>query len=149
MASLSERIEADYKTAYKSGARVRIDTLRLLKAGMQKVAIDKRKDKLEDAEIIQVLSQQVKQRRETLESAKTSNRQDILVQTEEELAILNTYLPAALGAEQIKSLIDEAIRTAGTNQGQIMKFVMAKAAGTVDGKLVSQLVAERLRATQA
>ena len=51
MATLSERIEADYKTAMKAGARLRIDTLRLLKAGLQRVAIDKRKDALDEKEI--------------------------------------------------------------------------------------------------
>ena len=145
MATLTERIEADYKTAMKAGERLRVDTLRLLKAGIQRTAIEKRKDALDDPEIIQVLTQQAKQRRETIESAKQSNRQDVLDQSTQELAILNAYLPQPLSPDAVKQLIDEAVNTIGMNQGQIMKYVMVKAAGAVDGKLVSQLVAERLK----
>ncbi len=145
MATLAEQLESDYKTALKAGERLRVDTLRLVKAGMQRAAMDKRKDELDGAEIIQVLVQQAKQRRETIESAKQTSRQDVLTQATEELAILNGYLPQPLTPEALKQLIDEAIASAGSNQGAIMKYVMAKAAGAADGKVVSQLVSERLK----
>jgi uncharacterized protein YqeY len=145
MPTLSEQLAADYLSAFKAGERIRIDTLRLIKADLQKLSIEKRKDTLDDAEILQVLSRQVKQRRETLEAAKQANRQDILTQTTEELAILNTYLPQQLSEEALRALVGEAIAVVGANQGQIMKHVMAKAAGAADGKLVSRLVAERLQ----
>jgi uncharacterized protein YqeY len=149
MPTLTERLEADYKTAMKAGVRVRIETLRLIKAGMQRVAIEKRKDALEDQEIVQVLAQQAKQRRETIESAKQANRQDVLTQATEELAIVNSYLPQQLSQDALKQLIEEAINAVGTNQGQMMKYVMGKAAGAADGKLVSQLVGERLKGASA
>lgn len=145
MTTLTQHLEADYKAALKAGDRLRVDTLRLIKAGLQRVAIEKRKEALEDPEVIQVLNQQAKQRRETIEAAKQSNRQDVLTQATQELAILNTYLPQQLTEEALKHLIDEAVKTVGANQGQIMKYVMTKAAGTADGKLVSQLVASRLK----
>ena len=145
MATLTERIEADYKTAFKAREQRRIDTLRLIKAAVQRVLIDKRKETLDDSEIIQVLNQQAKQCRETLEAAKTGGRQDILDQASEELAILTAYLPQQLSPEALKQLVDEALIAVGANQGQIMKFVMQKAAGAADGKIVSQLVAERLK----
>ena len=145
MATLTERLEADYKTAFKAGERRRIDTLRLIKAAIQRVSIEKRKERLDDQEIIQVLNQQAKQCRETLEAAKRGGRQDILDQSAEELAILNSYLPQQLSPEVLKQFVDEAMHAVGANQGQIMKYVMEKAAGAADGKLVSQLVAERLK----
>lgn len=145
MATLIERLEADYKVALKAGERIRVDTLRLIKAGVQRTAIDKRKDVLDDQEVIQVLIQQAKQRRETIESVKQTSRQDVLTQTTQELAILNSYLPQPLSQEAVKQLIEEALKTVGPNQGQIMKYVMGKAAGASDGKLVSQLVSERLK----
>lgn len=145
MPTLTERFEADYKTAMKAGERIRIDTLRLVKAALQRVAIEKRKDTLDDAEVLQVLSQQAKQRQETIESAKQSNRQDVLAQATEELKFLKSYLPEPLSEDALRRLIDEAIQAVGTNQGQIMKYVMGKAAGIADGKAVSQLVAERLK----
>ncbi len=147
MATLQERIEADYKTALKAGERRRVDTVRLIKAELQKATIEKRVEQLPDADVIQVVSRQVKQRQETLEAAIKANRQDMVAQTNEELAILKVYLPQALSTEALKQLIDEAIKTVGANQGQIMKAVMAKAAGAADGKLVSQLVTERLKQT--
>ena len=144
MPTLIDRLNDDYKTAMKAGDRTRIDTLRLIKAGIQRVAIDKRKDTLDDPEVMQVLSQQAKQRRETIESAKQSNRQDILTQTEQELALLNSYLPQQLSEDALRKLIDEAVAAVGKQQGPIMKQVMAKASGAADGKVVSRLVAERL-----
>ena len=142
---LLEQLDADYKSAMKSGNRIRIDTIRMVKAAIQKTAIEKRKDRLDDAEIIPVLSQQAKQRHETIESAKHSNRQDVITQASEELAVLQSYLPKQLSSEEILRLIDEAIQSVGTNQGQIMKYVMAKAAGATDGNVVSQLVVQRIK----
>ena len=145
MATLVERMEADYKTAMKSGDRRRVDTLRLIKAGVQRVAMDKHKDTLDDPDVVQVLSQQAKQRQETIESAKHTNRSDILAQATEELEILRGYLPAPLSQDELRRLINEAVAAVGLQQGPIMKYVMGKAAGAADGKLVSQLVAERLK----
>ena len=145
MPTLRERLETDYKTAMKAGDRIRIDTLRLVKAAIQKTAIEKRNEALDDAEIIPILAQQAKQRHETIDSAKKSNRQDVLTQASAELAIVQSYLPKQLSPEDLRPLIDEALKTVGPNQGQIMKFVMGKAAGAADGKIVSQLVVERLK----
>jgi len=145
MPTLTERVETDYKTALKAGERLRVDTLRLLKAGIQRVAIDKRKTVLDDQEVIQVLAQQAKQRRETIESAKQSGRDDVLTQATQELAMLNAYLPQPLSEEAVVRLIEEAIGAVGLQQGQIMKYVMGKAAGAVDGALVSRLVGARLK----
>lgn len=145
MATLSERFEADYKTAMKAGDRLRVDTLRMVKAAMQRVAIDKRKDVLDDADIIPILNQQAKQRKETIEAAQKAGRQDVASAATAELNILTGYLPQQLSAETLKQYIEEAIASVGTQQGPIMKFVMGKAAGAADGKLVSQLVAERLK----
>lgn len=143
--TLTERIEEDYKTALKAGQRLRVDTLRLIKAGIQRVAIEKRKDRLDDPDVVQVLAQQAKQRKETMDAAKQTGRQDVLDQATQELAIVNAYLPQQLSPEAIASLIDEAIKAVGPNQGPIMKYVMGKAAGSADGKIVSQLVGERLK----
>ncbi|MBI3330957.1 MAG: GatB/YqeY domain-containing protein [Candidatus Omnitrophica bacterium] len=147
MATLTERIEADYKTALKAGERRRVDTLRLVKAAMQRMAIEKRKAVLDDQEVLQVIAQQAKQRRETIESAKQGRRDDVLAPATEELALLNGYLPQQLPPEALRQLIEEAIAAVGPAQGPVMKYVMGKAAGAAEGKTVSQLVAERLKPT--
>ena len=145
MTTLAERLEADYKTAMKAKDRLRIETIRLIKAGIQRSAIDKRKEALDDAEVIQILAQQVKQRRETIEAAQRTSRQDVVEQATQELTLITSYLPQPLSADALKQLIEEAIKLVGPNQGQIMKHVMGKAAGSADGKLVRQLVGERLK----
>ena len=147
MATLSERIESDYKTALKAGNRLRVDTLRLIKAGMQRVAIEKRKDALDDKEVTQVISQQAKQRRETIEAAKQGNRQDVLTQATEVLTLLTSYLPQQLSEDALKKLVEEAMAEVGPNQGSIMKYVMGKAGSAADGKTVSQLVSARLKSS--
>ena len=119
MPTLTERIEADYKTAMKAGDRIRIDTLRLIKAGVQRVAIEKRQNALDDAGVTQVITQQAKQRRETIESAKSAKRQDILTQAEAELALLTAYLPQQLSEEALRKLVDEAVGAAGPSQGPV------------------------------
>jgi uncharacterized protein YqeY len=145
MATLTERLETDYKSALKGREQRRVETLRLIKAAIERVAFDKRKGTLDDQEIIQVLTQQAKQRRETIDAAKQGRRQDVLDQSTAELEIITSYLPKQLSQEELKRLIEEAVTAVGPNQGQIMKMVMGKAAGAADGKLVSQLVSERLR----
>lgn len=145
MATLAERLESDYRSALKAGERLRVDALRLIKAGIQRVAIEKRKESLEDQEILQVIVQQAKQRRETIEFAKQTNRDDVLAQATAELALLNSYLPQQLSEDALKQLIEEAVKAVGSIQGQVMKHVMSKAAGAADGKVVSRLVAERLK----
>lgn len=145
MATLTERIDTDYKTAMKARDQRRVDTLRLIKSAIQRVAMDKRKDQLDDPDVVQVLSQQAKQRRETLDAATQGGRAEMVTQTNEELAIIAGYLPQQLSPDAIRQLVDEAIAAVGPNQGLIMKTVMAKAAGAADGKTVSQVVAERLK----
>ncbi len=145
MATLTERLELDYQQALKAGQRRRVDTIRLIKAAIQRLAMDKRKERLEDREVLDVLAQQVKQRRETLEAATKGNRQDILAQTNEELVILKAYLPEPLTEAALKQLVEEAVQAVGPDRGQVMKYVMGKAAGAADGKLVNQLVGERLK----
>lgn len=145
MGTLLERLDSDYKTALKAREQRRVDTLRLIKAAIQRLAIDKRKDTLDDQEIIQILSQQAKQRRETMDAAKQGNRQDVLSQAMAELEMINAYLPKQLSIDEVKRLVEDAIASVGPSQGPIMKYVMGKAAGAADGKLVSQLVGERLK----
>ena len=149
MPTLVERLDDDYKHAMKAREQLRVDTLRMIKAAVQRAAMDKRKDRLDDSEVVAILSNQAKQRHETIEAATRSGRQDILDQSIKELALIRAYLPQQLSADALKQLIDEAVKTVGANQGPIMKYVMAKAAGAADGKLVSQLVGERLKQAAA
>ena len=145
MATLSERLETDYKTAMKAGERSRVGVLRLLKAGIAKTAIDKRKPALEDPEALEVIAHHAKQCRETIDAATRANRNDILDQATAELKIVTAYLPPPLSEDDLKQLIEEAIGTVGAQQGPVMKHVLGKTKGLAEGGVVNRLVAERLK----
>ena len=116
----------------------------LQEAGIQREAIERRTETLDDVAVMQVIAQQAKQRRETLESVKTANRADVTARTTAELALLSAYLPEPLSEEALRAFIEEAVSAVGMNQGPIIKYVLGKAGGACEGRRVSQLVAERL-----
>ena len=145
MNTLKERIDAEYKTAFKAGERLKIDVLRLIKADVQRVEIDKKSDAVADADLVQILNRQAKQRQEMIDAATKGGRAEMAAQAEQELTIIKSYLPKSLSTEELTALINEAVTAVGTNQGLVMKHVMGKAAGAADGKLVSQLVSARLK----
>lgn len=138
--SLMQQINEDMKTAMKAKERMRLDTLRLLRAGIQQKAIELKVKELDDAEVIQILNKQAKQRRETMEMARENNRQDMLDQSTQELAIINTYLPKPFTDEELEAIVREAIKESGDNRGAVIKSVLEKASGRADGGRVNQMV---------
>jgi len=147
--NLSEKLNEDYKTAMKSGDKVRVETLRLLKAQLQQEQIDKMKT-LSPEEEIGVLSNAAKKRREAIEAYKQAGRDDLMQKEMAELAVISAYLPQALAAEEIAKLIDTAIGELGSvtasDLGKVMGKIMPHVKGRADGKMIQQLVRERLGA---
>jgi uncharacterized protein YqeY len=111
-------------------------------------ATAKKKDRLDDSEIIVVIKKQIKQRQDSIEQFTKGNRPEMAEKEKRELDILKGYLPAELTAEQIKVLIEEVIISTGASQmkdmGRLMKELTVKIAVAADGKLVSDLVRQRL-----
>lgn len=145
---LEEKILNDYKEAMKNKDTLKSSTLSLLRAEMINVAIAKKKKTLEDGEVITVIKKQVKQHQDSIEQFKQGNRLDLADKETRELGILKSYLPAELPIEEIKKIIEEAITLTSAqdmkDMGRVMKEVTTKIAGRADGKLVSDLVKERL-----
>jgi hypothetical protein len=145
---LEDKILNDYKEAMKSRDAVKVSTLSFLRSAMKNVGIDKKKDKLEDADVITVVKKQIKQRQDSIEQFKKGNRADLAQKEEKELEILKVYLPKELSADEVGKVVDEAVASTGAagvkDMGKVMKEVMARTAGCADGKLVSDLVKERL-----
>jgi len=145
---LEDKILNDYKEAMKSKDAVKVSTLSFLRAAMKNLAIDKKRDKLEDADAVAIVKKQIKQRQDSIEQFKKGNRPDLAQKEEKELEILKTYLPKGLSADEVKKVIEEAVALTGASgvkdMGKVMKEVMAKTAGQADGKLISDLVKERL-----
>jgi hypothetical protein len=145
--SLSERIQQDLQQAMKAGEKLRVSTLRLLRAAMKNREIAQRRA-LNDAEVLEEVSLATKRRRETIQLAREHGREDIAQQEEHELAVLASYLPEQLSLEEIQQQIEAVVQELGATSsqdiGRVMKVVMSTMKGRADGSTVNRLVRERL-----
>ncbi len=145
---LHDQINKDYVAAMKSKDKVRSGTLNFLRAQLKNVVIEKRADKLEDADVVTVLKKQIKQRQDSITQYEKAGRTDLMEQEQAEMAVLKSYLPEEMSADQIKGIVEDVIRETGANSmkdmGSVMKAVQERTAGNADNKLVSELVKSAL-----
>ena len=145
---LEEKIMNDYKEAMKAKDTLKASALSFLRAEMLNVAIAKKKQKLEDADVLAVIRKQVRERQDSIEQFQKGNRQDLAEKETQEKEILKAYLPPELSAEEIAKIIEDVISALGAqdikDMGRVMKEVTAKAAGKADGKILSEMVRTRL-----
>jgi len=148
MPTIKNRLSEDIKSAMKAGQKDKLSALRLLHAAVRKKEIDDRVD-LDDAGVIKVISSLIKQRQDSIEQFKAGGRQDLVDKETAELNLLQGYLPAQISREELIKIIEEVIQTAGAktqkDMGTVMKSLLPKVSGRADGKLVNQLVRERLQ----
>jgi uncharacterized protein YqeY len=148
MPSIKERISGDMKDAMKSGEKAKLNAIRMLHAAVRKKEIDDRAD-LDDAGVLKVISTLVKQRQDSIEQFKAGNRQDLVEKEEAELKLLQGYMPAQMSKDELVKIVEASIAEANAktqkDMGAVMKVLMPKVAGKADGKLVNQLVRERLQ----
>lgn len=147
---LEEKIFNDYKEAMKARDALRSSVLSFLRAELLNVAVAKKKTALEDAEAVAVIKRQIKQRQDSIEQFAKGGRQEMADKEKKEQEILQGYLPPEMPAEEIKKVIEEVVAATDASGikdiGRVMKEVSAKIAGRADGKLVSDLVREKLSA---
>lgn len=140
---LAQKIEDDFKAALKAQDKIKMETLRMLKAALGNFLIEKRKDKVEEAELVTLIQKQVKLRQDSIEGFKKGGRNDLVDKETREKTILESYLPKALSEEEVQSLVKRAIQKTGakskTDLGKVMKEALGEAQGRVDGKRVSQI----------
>jgi uncharacterized protein len=146
--SISEQIQKDMVAAMKSRAELRLSTLRMVKSALKNREIEKRAP-LDDHEALQVLGTMIKQRKDSIEQFTRGGRQDLADKEAAEVALIETYMPRALGEEEITATVRATIAEMGSptmkDMGAVMKNVMAKFSGArVDGKLVSDTVKKEL-----
>ncbi|RPJ58548.1 MAG: GatB/YqeY domain-containing protein [Acidobacteria bacterium] len=146
--ALIEQIQKEITEAMKTKAVLRLSVLRGLKTALKNKEIEKMRA-LNENEEIQVLQTLVKQRKESIEQFTKGGRPELAEQEQAELKIIEAYLPAAVGSEEIERAVTETIAElqAGSpkDMGRVMKAVMAKFAGkVVDGKLVNEIVRGKL-----
>ena len=146
--SLTEQVQKDMVDAMRKREELRLSTLRMMKAALQNKQIEKR-GTLEDKEELQVFSTMIKQRKDSIEQFEKGNRPELAKKEADEIAIIETYMPKAVGEEDVVTAVRATIAEMGTptmkDMGAVMKNVMAKFAGVrVDGKLVSETVKKEL-----
>jgi uncharacterized protein len=157
---LKEKINEDFKSAYKEKKEAELSVLKTLKAGMlnkekekifqaSKAGTDVAQAVLTDEEIIDVISSEVKKLRDAIILFEQGGRADLAAQNKSEIDILMRYLPEQMGENEIKKLVAEAISQTGAasvkEMGKVMGQLMPKVKGKADSGLVSKLVKEALQ----
>lgn len=146
--TLAERIQKELTEAMKSKDELRLSVLRMAKSAVKLKEVEKIRP-LDEAETVQVLQTLVKQRRESVEQFTKGGRTDLADKETREIAIIEEYLPAAPSEAELAHAIEAAIAetraTSAKQMGAVIKAAKAQLAGkTVDGKLLSDRVRERL-----
>lgn len=142
-----EKIKDELKTAMKAGDKLKVTTLRMLLSDIHKKEIEKR-EALTDQEILGVITKSVKSRKDSIEEFKKGNRDDLVQKETLEMEILNRYLPKALSKEETVKAIEEVIKetgaTGGKDFGRVMKEMMTRYQGQVDGKEIGEIIKQKL-----
>jgi len=145
--SLLKKLDEDLITALKKSDKLKLSVLRMAKAAVKNQQIDKGRE-LQDEEILAIFSTLAKQRRESIEQFSKGGRDDLVQQETLELAILQSYMPAQLPAEEIDVMILQAIKESSAknegDMGKVMKMLAPRIKGVADGKWVNNRVRELL-----
>lgn len=146
--SLNEQLLSELKNAMKSGDAKLTGLLRFLIAQIQNKTKEKfgaKEGSLSDEEVLDVLKREAKKRKEAINLFEQGGRKDLADKEKEELALMGKYLPAELGADEIRKAVKEVIASGAGDFGKVMKESMARLKGQADGKLVSEIIKEELK----
>jgi hypothetical protein len=145
---IREQLMADVKDAMKNKDQLKLNTLRFLQSAVKNREIELRPNPITADEVMGVIKKLVKQRKESIEQYQAGGRQDLADQEAAELKVLESYLPAQMGREQIEKVVTEVIAALGAktvkDMGPVMKEVIARTAGTADNKTVSEVIKSKL-----
>ena len=145
--NLNDRIMNDLKESMKNKDSFKLSVIRMLKGAIQLEKINKKRD-LTDEEVIDVISKQIKLRKDSINEFTKAGRNDLVENTQKEVEILNEYMPEQLSSEEVNKIIDEAFAkvnpTSQKDMGLIMKEVTPKVKGKADMGEVSRIIKEKL-----
>lgn len=148
MGGLEKKIASDLKGSIKNKDAMRTSTLRMVIASTQNLAIKKRGKELEDSDILKIISSQMKQHQDSIESFKKGGRADLVEKETSELEILKSYLPEQLSEKEIEGIVKVVVSETGAASsadfGKVMKQSMQELKGRADGKTVSAIVQKLL-----
>jgi len=145
--TLEERLVNEMKEAMKSGDKLRLSTIRMIRSAVKNKEIELMK-KLDDEDIFKVIQGMVRKGEESVEQFQTGGRLDLVEKEKKEIDILKSFLPQPVSQEEVLKVIDETIQETQASSlkdlGKVMKAVMPKLGGKADGKVINQLVKEKL-----
>ncbi len=148
--SIKDQLVADMKQAMKDreAGKLRLAVIRMARNDIRNAEINGKKD-LTDNEVVSILRKGVKMRQDSITEFVKGGRQDLVDQNKAEIAILEKYLPAELSAEELRKMVEDAVKETKAqgpkDMGKVMKAVMSKAAGRADGKQINVIVREILK----
>jgi len=147
--ALLEKISDDMKVALKSGKKLRLETLRMIRAGLLEKQVEKRPSGgMTGEDEVAVLIAAAKKRKEAVTIYREKGREDLARTEEEELGIIQEYLPKQLTVPEIEELVKKAVIDSGASTakdfGKVMPLVMKELKGKADGKLVQEIVKRTL-----
>lgn len=141
-------IENDLKEAMKQKNEIKLSVLRMVKAAMMNLKIEKKVEKLDDADVLRVLAKEIKQHKDSIEGFTKGNRDDLVAKEKQELGILEAYMPKQMAPEELLVIVRQAIKDIGAagqaDMGKVIKAVMEQTKGAAEGKTISQLVGQEL-----
>ncbi len=144
---MKERLQKDLISAMKEHNRKKADTIKSVKAAIQMEEINSKKE-LNEEEMLSIVTKQVKLRKDAVKDFEKAGRQDLIDSYNEEIDILNEYLPKPLTMEKINSIIDEAFNIvnpkAQSDMGKIMKEISPKLKNRADMGEVNKIIKEKL-----
>jgi uncharacterized protein YqeY len=143
------QLQSALKEAMKTKDTLVRDVIRMAQNAIKQVEIDTRKD-VSPTEAVEILQKEAKKRRESIADYEKAGRADMAQQEQDELAILERFLPKQMSADELRAIVDEVIAQVGVSSpkdiGRVMGPIMERVKGLADGKLVSQIVREQLNA---
>jgi len=135
------------KAALKSGDKLVLETLRMLRAQMKNVTIAKGED-LSEEDVFGILSKEVKKRKESIKLYNEGGREELAEKEEKEMKILTAYMPEELSTEELDTIVSKAISETDAegmkDMGKVMGAVMPQVKGRADGKVIQDLVKAKL-----
>jgi uncharacterized protein YqeY len=148
MMETKEKLELALIEALKAEDDVRKRTIRMVKAAVRQIEIDKQTT-LDEAAVLSVIQKEIKTRTEDVEEARRANRPDLVADTEAEIDVLQAYLPQALSEEELNVLVREAIAETGAtspaDMGKVMKLLLPRVGARAPGNQVSASVRQLLQ----
>lgn len=145
---LKEKITADVKSAMLAKDSVKLNTLRFLQSAIKNKEIESRPNPITGDDVMGVIKKLVKQRKESIEQFTNAGRMDLADQESAELRVLENYMPAQMGKEQVEKVVADVIAALGAktvkDMGPVMKETMARTAGSADSKMISEIIKSKL-----